>query len=128
MKNASLETAAKILEVTEESLDEFPDDIKNSMLSVMEMIEPDDEESCKILYSSLKELWEQGSTYADMKEISEKTGADFDTLMSLDQRSQMNIYCEYAIDTAEGNENAVSNVYDNIRIALENKKNMEEFL
>lgn len=119
MENATLETAAKILEVSEESLQKFPEDIKASMTATLEMIEPDTKEECKILHDSLAKLWEQGNVYIDMKEVSEETGADFATLMSLDYQSQMNIAFEYAIDVYEGNKNAVKNVYENIRQAQE---------
>lgn len=119
MENPTLSTAAQILEASEESLRKFPEHIINSMIATLEMIEPSTEEECRILHENLTKLWEQGGIYNDMKEISEETGADFNTLMSLDYQSQMNIAFEYAIDVHEGNENAVKNVYDNIHKAME---------
>jgi hypothetical protein len=89
------------------------------MISLLEIIDPDTEEECRILHDNLSELWRQGCVYTDMKEVSDETGADLNTLMSLDYQSQMNIAFQYAIDVNEGNENAVKNVYENIRHAQE---------
>lgn len=118
MDNPTLSTAAEILEVSEESLKDFPEHIANSMIAAMEMVDPDTEEECRILHDNLRTLWQQGCIYKDMQQIAEETGADFDTLMSLDYQSQLGISFDYAVDVNEQNENAVKNVYDNINKAL----------
>ena len=119
MKNPTLETAAKIIGAGIKSFEGFPEEIKQSMIAVMEMIEPDTEEDCRILHDNIKQLWEQGTVYVDMKYISEETGADFNTLMSLDYQTQMDILFEYVIDINEGNKDAVRTVYKKINRALE---------
>lgn len=55
-----------------------------------------------------------------MKEISKDTGTEFETLMSLDEQSQLQISFEYSMYLAEKNpEKAFKSVYDNVHKALQ---------
>lgn len=120
MENIKLKTAADYLEVAFDVVEKFPDEIKNEMIAAVEMIEPDTKENCKLLHDKLYECWKNGTIYIDMKEVSEDTGADFETLMSLDEQSQLQISFEYNMYLAEDNpEKAFNSVYENVHRALQ---------
>ena len=120
MDNVILKKAADYLEVAFAVVEKFPDEIKNEMTSAVEMIEPDTEENCKLLHDKLYEFWKKGTIYIDMKEISKDTGTEFETLMSLDEQSQLQISFEYSMYLAEKNpEKAFKSVYDNVHKALQ---------
>lgn len=95
MENVTLEKAARILDTTEDVLNSFPKDITEEMLAVMEMVDTNSEEECQQLYQIMKTLWVRGTNYNDMKNISDRTGIDFDMLMSLDDQAQLMIDFEY---------------------------------
>lgn len=120
MNNETLKTAAEYLEVAFNDVEKFPDEIKNEMIAAVEMIEPDTEENCKLLHDKLYECWKKGTIYIDMKEVSEDTGTDFETLMSLDEQLQLQISFEYNMYLAEGNpKKAFKSVYENVHHALQ---------
>ncbi len=119
MENKNLETAAQILKTSVERLNDFGQEITDEMSAVVEMITPDTPEQAQLLYSSLLELWQKGIAHECMVTISKETGANLDTLLSLDIQSQMMIDWEYTMAITDGDsKRAVSSVYDNIRRAL----------
>lgn len=120
MDNSKLKTAADFLEVEFNVVEKFPDEIKNEMVAAVEMIEPDTEENCKLLHDKLYECWKKGTIYIDMKEVAEGTGTEFETLMSLDEQSQLQISFEYIMYMAEDDpEKAFKSVYENVHKALQ---------
>lgn len=120
MDNSKLKTAADYLEVDFSLIEKFPNEIKSEMVAAVEMIEPDTEENCKLLHDKLSECWKKGTIYIDMKEVSEDTGTEFETLMSLDEQSQLQISFEYIMYMAEDNpKKAFKSVYENVHKALQ---------
>lgn len=120
MNDVTLKTAADYLEVAFDVVEKFPDDIKNEMIATVEMIEPETEENCKLLHDKLYDCWKRGTIYIDMKEVSHNTGTEFETLMSLNEQSQLSIAFEYAMYLAEDNpEEAFKSVYRNVHNALQ---------
>ncbi len=119
MNNVNLETAARILNTDVSSLKEFPEEMQQELIAVLEMFSPDTTEEAKMLYDNLHSIWEKGVAYVDMVNISKETGASLETLLSLDIQSQLMISFEYSMALEEGDKNkAVNKVYQNIRQAL----------
>lgn len=122
MENVTTKTAATILGVEEKSFEGMPERIINGMLAAIEMIDTDTEEQCKLLHDTLYDLWSEGCIYADMEYISKETGAELDTLLSLDQQTQMQISFDYTTALSEkSREEAVKAVYNDIHYALQVK-------
>ena len=57
MKNINLNKAAALLGVAEESLENFPDDKINELISVMEMYEINTAEDAENVYHELYPIW-----------------------------------------------------------------------
>lgn len=126
--------------IDEEELKEFRATEKKFPKSIQEEIkeliyQPETaittERETDILFEKLKDLWDKGNIYNNMVRIAEETGADLETLTSLDAQSQLAIDFEYDICMAEGRENeAVDSVFRNIEelSPLRELQNVEKFL
>ena len=96
MNNNQLTEIAKILGVSEDSISAMDDEIKSSMTAVLETTKDK-----KKLYESLDDLWQKGSIYVELHEVSKATGISLVTLKNLDYETQQTIVYEYMMDTSQ---------------------------
>lgn len=96
------ETTAKvalILGVSEDSVTELPEDVKNAMESAVNLNDTDTEENAVGLYEALNDLWTKGMIEVNLREISEHTGIALNALRSLDENAKHTLVFEYAMDS-----------------------------
>ena len=96
MNNNQLTEIAKILGVSEDSISAMDDEIKSSMTAVLETTKDK-----KKLYESLDDLWQKGSIYVELHEVSKATGISLVTLKNLDYETQQTIVYEYMMDSSQ---------------------------
>ena len=60
MNKENLIKIAKILDVSEDSINALPEEIQNSMISAVNLNNTNTEENAEILYNSLNNLWTKG--------------------------------------------------------------------
>ena len=96
------ETTAKvalILGVSEDSVTELPEDVKNAMVSAVNLNNTDTEENAVGLYEALNDLWTQGMIELSLREIAEHTGIDLNAMRNLDPGTKHTLVFEYAMDS-----------------------------
>lgn len=96
MNNKQLTEIAKILGVSEDSITAMDDEIRNSMTAVLETTKDK-----KAVYDALDDLWQKGSVYVELHEVSKTTGIPYATLKNLDYETQQTIVYEFMMDTAQ---------------------------
>lgn len=96
MNNKQLTEIAKILGVSEDSITAMDDEIRNSMTAVLETTKDK-----KAVYDTLDDLWQKGSVYVELHEVSKATGISYATLKHLDYETQQTIVYEFMMDTAQ---------------------------
>ena len=69
MNNNQLAKIAKLLGVSEDSITAMDDEIKNNMTAVFETAKDK-----KAVYDTLDNLWQKGSVYVELHEVSKATG------------------------------------------------------
>ena len=69
MTNNQLTEIAKIIGVSEDSISAMDDEIRNSMTAVLETTKDK-----KAVYDTLDDLWQKGSVYVELHEVSKATG------------------------------------------------------
>lgn len=98
MNNNQLTEIAKILGVSEDSISAMDDEIKNSMTGVFETVNDK-----KAVYDALDNLWQKGSVYVELNEVSKATGIPYATLNHLDFETQQTIVYEFMMDSSQTN-------------------------
>lgn len=78
MNNNQLAKIAKLLGVSEDSITAMDDEIKNNMTAVFETAKDK-----KAVYDTLDDLWQKGSDYVELHEVSRATGIPCATLKIL---------------------------------------------
>ena len=96
MNNKQLTEIAKLLGVSEDSISAMDDEIKNSMTDVFEAAKDK-----KAVYDTLDDLWQKGSVYVELHEVSKATGIPLATLKNLDYETQQTIVYEFMMDTSQ---------------------------
>lgn len=96
MNNNQLTETAKILGVSEDSISAMDDEIRNSMTAVLETTKDK-----KAVYDTLDDLWQKGSVYVELHEVSKATGISLVTLKNLDYETQQTIVYEFMMDTSQ---------------------------
>lgn len=86
MNNNQLMEIAKLLGVSEDSISAMDDEIRNSMTEVFEAAKDK-----KTIYDTLDALWQKGSVYVELHEVSKATGISLVTLKNLDYETQQTI-------------------------------------
>ena len=112
MNNKNLETVAKLLGVSYDSLTQFPVDVQNSMTTVMEMFDIQTEDDASAAFDELHEIWKKAVINADIAEIAQNTGILSGAIQNLPERIKAQIIFEYYM-TDDG-----SKVYEMIQTAL----------
>lgn len=117
------ETTAKIamiLGVSEDSVTVLPEDVKNAMVSAVNINDADTEENAAELYETLNDLWTKGMIEVNLREIADHTGIDLNAMQNLDDEAKHTLVFEYAVDSTNidrfyeiiGKSIAVSNIGD----------------
>lgn len=96
MNNNQLTEIAKILGVSEDSITAMDDEIRNSMTAVLETTKDK-----KAVYDTLDDLWQKGSVYVELHEVSKAMGIPLVTLKHLDYETQQTIVYEFMMDTSQ---------------------------
>ena len=96
MNNKQLTEIAKILGVSEDSITAMDDEIRNSMTAVLETTKDK-----KAVYDTLDNLWQKGSVYVELYEVSKATGIPIVTLKNLDYETQQTIVYEFMMNTSQ---------------------------
>lgn len=96
MNNKQLTEIAKILGVSEDSITAMDDEIRNSMTAVLETTKDK-----KAVYDTLDDLWQKGSVYVELHEVSKATGISLVTLKNLDYKTQQTIVYEFMMGTSQ---------------------------
>lgn len=86
MNNNQLTEIARILGVSGDSISAMDDEIRNSMTAVLETTKDK-----KAVYDTLDDLWQKGSVYVELHEVSKATGISLVTLKNLDYETQQTI-------------------------------------
>lgn len=98
MNNKQLAEIAKILGVSEDSITAMDDEIRNNMTAVLETAEDK-----KAIYDTLDDLWQKGSVYVELHEVSKATGIPLVALKNLDYETQQTIVYEFMMDSSQTN-------------------------
>lgn len=96
---AKLEKCAEILGVKIDSLNEFPDKIREKLVSCMEIYSVSNADDARQQYEEMERYWRMGTLVLGMREISENTGISQDKLVNLTENEKLNLMYEYAIGT-----------------------------
>lgn len=96
MTNNQLTEIAKIIGVSEDSISAMDDEIRNSMTAVLETTKDK-----KAVYDTLDDLWQKGSVYVELHEVSKATGIPLATLENLDYETQQTIVYEFMMDSSQ---------------------------
>lgn len=90
---------AKILGVDTSSIEQFLEEILDSMQTILENIEVRTDEDRQILYDDLNGYWVKGTVLVELSEVSKNSGIPYDTLKNLDFDTQQDIVFEYMADS-----------------------------
>lgn len=96
MNNKQFTEIAKILGVSEDSISAMDDEIKGSMTEVFETVNDK-----KAVYDTLDDLWQKGSVYVELHEVSKATGIPIATLKNLDYETQQTIVYEFMMNSSQ---------------------------
>lgn len=101
--NEWLETAAKLLGVSAESLLNFSQDTLNSMEAIILMFDVNEEEMASEAFTELESLWKKSILEYAMRDAANVIGFDYDyeTLSSLEEQTQMNLMYAYLNDKSD---------------------------
>lgn len=101
MENVNLSLAAKVMKVDEKILQSFPEEIQDTIISILEFSNPKTDEKYYAMCDKLHEQWERGSAYLDMVDIAERTNIELNTLLELDVKTQLGLAVDFAMDLQE---------------------------
>lgn len=101
--NEAIKDAARLLEVSVESLSDFSQDTLNSMEAIMLMYDMKDEKMVMQAYDELEKLWRKEILQDAMKDVASVIGFDYDyeTLCSLDEQTQSHLMYAYLNDKSD---------------------------
>lgn len=75
--------------------------IKGGTQSVLENLSVQNDEDKKAIYNALDDLWQKGSVYVELHEVSKATGISLVTLKNLDYKTQQTIVYEFMMDSSQ---------------------------
>ena len=113
MNEETTEKIAMILGVSEDSVTVLPEDVKNAMVSAVNINDADTEENAAELYETLNALWTKGMIEVNLREIADHTGIDLTAMQNLDEETKHMLVFEYAMDSTN-----ISQLYELIRSVL----------
>lgn len=91
---------AEILGIKDGSMEKFPQEIIDSMQTIMENFDAKTDDERKILYDDLNSYWEKGTVLSVLPDVAKNTGIAFSTLEKLDYDTQQEIVYEYMADSS----------------------------
>lgn len=91
---------AEILGIKDGSMEKFPQEIIDSMQTIMENFDAKTDDERKILYDDLNSYWEKGTVLSVLPDVTKNTGIAFSTLEKLDFDTQQEIVYEYMADSS----------------------------
>lgn len=112
-----METVARLLQISVESLHKFTQDILDQMEAIVMLYDLTDYDSTREAYDELDKLWKKGTLQNDMREITKVIGYSYDFLCSLDEQTQLQLMFTYALDNSN-----LPEMYDIVDTAVVNKK------
>ena len=112
-----METVARLLQISVESLQKFTQDILDQMEAIVMLYDLTDYDSTREAYDELDKLWKKGTLQNDMREITKVIGYSYDFLCSLDEQTQLQLMYVYTLDNRN-----LPEMYDIVDTAVVNKK------
>ncbi len=91
---------AEILGIKVGSMEKFPQEIIDSMQTIMENFDAKTDDERKILYDDLNNYWVKGTVLSVLPDVAKNTGIAFSTLEKLDYDTQQEIVYEYMADSS----------------------------
>lgn len=101
--NEAIQNAARLLDVSVESLLNFSQDTLNAMEAIMLMYDLKEEKTVMQAYKELDKLWQKEVLQDAMKDVATVIGFDYDyeTLCSLDEQTQLHLMYAYLNDKSD---------------------------
>lgn len=99
--NEKLSSCAKLLGVSLDSINSCPEEIKNEMLAVIELVGADSEENASIARDELNKIWIKAVVEKGISEIAKLTGIDITALSALPYSAKTQLYYEYILDSSD---------------------------
>lgn len=112
-----METVARLLQVSVESLQEFTQDTLDQMEAIVMLYDLTNYDSAREAYDELDKLWQKEVRQKDMREITKVIGYSYEFLCSLDEQTQLQLMYTYALDKSN-----LPEMYDIVDTAVVNKK------
>lgn len=91
---------AEILGIKVGSMEKFPQEIIDSIQTIMENFDATTDDERKILYDDLNSYWVKGTVLSVLTDVAKNTGIAFSTLEKLDFDTQQEIVYEYMADSS----------------------------
>lgn len=91
---------AEILGIKVGSMEKFPQEIIDSMQTIMENFDATTDDERKVLYDDLNNYWVKGTVLSVLPDVAKNTGIAFSTLEKLDYDTQQEIVYEYMADSS----------------------------
>ena len=98
-KEETIKKASELLDVSESSIAELPEENINAMISAFENVDVNSDEDKKILYEAIDTEWQKGSVLIILKELADNTGIAYSSLCCLDFETQKSVVFEYMADS-----------------------------
>lgn len=95
----NLMAVGRLLGVSDQSVNELPDEIQEKMKKIIETIAVRNDEDKRELYNALDRLWQEGSVLDELKAVSAATDIPYVTLSNLDFDTQKEIVFEFLKDS-----------------------------
>lgn len=101
--NKELKEAARLLDISEESLLDFSQETLNEMRDIMLIYDLTDEKMVIEAHNKLDKLWQKEVLQDAMKDVATVIGFDYDyeTLCSLDEQTQSHLMYAYLNDKSD---------------------------
>lgn len=97
----NLMAVGRLLGVSDQSVNELPDEIQEKMKKIIETIAVRNDEDKRELYNALDRLWQEGSVLNELKAVSAATDIPYVTLSNLDFDTQKEIVFEFLKDSSQ---------------------------
>lgn len=112
-QNNGLFKAAALLGVDTDSLKGFPEHTQNAMITVVEVVEINDQDGAKTAFAELEKLWLGGVLESGMREVAAATGIPYKTLSVLSDKARQQIYYAFCYDSKD-----IEGIYRLVQTAL----------